>query len=113
MKRKSAYFAAIQEENKGKADITDTVTSSSLPSPASELVKIMEQPKVKERKKRRIHEKFTTYLSQTQQDKLEDLAYKYKKKHHKKITTHDILRYLIDTCSNENILLAEIRSSKE
>lgn len=48
-------------------------------------------------------EKISFYLTTEQAEKLDDLAYEHKKRTGRRINRNDIVRYLIEACSIENL----------
>ena len=55
----------------------------------------------------RTDQKISFYLTEDQTNKLDDLAYGYRKRTGKRINRNDIVRYLIDQCTLET--LADLR----
>src|SRR6185437_14004892 len=95
VKRKSAYYAALEEAQNYKQN----TYSSELPTEEkANVIEASEEPKeVKKIPQRREFHQFSAYLTFEQQTKLDDLAYRYNKKHNTRIDRQDILRYMIDS----------------
>ena len=106
MKRRGAYFQAIKE-------IQTIPEESNIEEIAPKEIAVEKSTKGSIREeKRKVFVQVSTYLTREQQKKLDDLAYKYSNKNGVRVDRQDILRYLIDNTSQEQVLSALITSGK-
>jgi hypothetical protein len=95
-KRKSAFLRATQEAQALTPTVSPSVSNTVTPS-NSETVEQHERPTAKK------DEKITFYLTSSQANKLDDLAYEHKKRTGRRINRNDIVRHLIDQCDIDSL----------
>jgi hypothetical protein len=101
-KRKNAYFRATQEAQHSEA-VTQPDSQTVAPSHGKAEKHEDRETVVPEQKTEVGKEKISFYLAPGQTDKLDDLAYKHKKRTGKRINRNDIVRHLIDQCTLESL----------
>lgn len=104
VKRKSAYIQAAQEAQlhretaiQPQSEPVTPLQGATVPQQDSKPVEQAHSATVKKDKK------VTFYLTQDEEEKLQDLEYQLSKRHKKRINRNDIVRYLIDNVTADDL----------